>query len=154
MGSNATAALKLGASVFLTIAFITIVVALFISSTDAVKEGQTQFSSIQTQLSQTRYNIYENTTLSGSQVMNAVRQFNNETQFGVYVQTGKNGVTYYGNTFNQTTGEIDGTAKNTNLLPAQDEANNNYINPSGKFKSSVVRDANNMVRGIVFTQKN
>ncbi|MEW4425998.1 ABC transporter permease [Paenibacillus pabuli] len=152
MGSNATAALKLGAAVFLTIAFITIVVALFISSTDAVKEGQTQFSSIQTQLSQTRYNIYENTTLSGSQVMNAVRQFNNETQFGVYVQTGKNGLTYYGNTFNQTTGEIDGTAKNTNLLPAQDEANNNYINPSGKFKSSVVRDANNMVRGIVFVQ--
>ncbi|OMF76752.1 ABC transporter permease [Paenibacillus glucanolyticus] len=152
MGSNATAALKLGAAVFLTIALITIVVSLFISSTDAVKEGQTQFSSIQTQLSQTRYNIYENTTLSGSQVMNAVRQFNNETQFGVYVQTGKNGVTYYGNTFNQTTGEIDGTAKNTNLQPAQDETNNNYINPSGKFKSSVVRDANNMVRGIVFIQ--
>ncbi|WP_145142291.1 ABC transporter permease [Paenibacillus sp. Y412MC10] len=152
MGSNATSALKIGAAVFLTIALITIVVNLFMSATDAVKEGQTQFSKIQTQLSQTRYNIYEDTTLTGSQVMNAVRQFNNENQFGVFVQTGKNGMTYYGNTFNQTSGEIEGTAKNTNILPAQDEANNNYINPSGKFKSSVVRDANNMVRGIIFVQ--
>ncbi|MGC6586207.1 ABC transporter permease [Paenibacillus sp. Dod16] len=152
MGSNASAGLKLAASIFLTLALITTVVIIFISSQDAAKEGQTQFSEITTQLSQTRFNIYENTTLSGSQVMNAVRQFNNQDQFGVYVQTGKNGVTYYGHTFNQTTGVIDGTAKNTNLQPALDEANNNFINPSGKFKSSVVRDANNMVRGIVFTQ--
>lgn len=154
MGSNANGALKLGAGIFLTLALITIVVNLFISSTEAVKEGQTQFTDIQTQLSQTRYNIYENTTLSGSQVMNAIRQFNNADQFGVFVKTGKNGLTYYGNTFNQTTGEIDGTAKNTNLVPAQDESNNNYINPSGKFKSSIVHDANNMVRGLVFIQTN
>ncbi|KQY91025.1 ABC transporter permease [Paenibacillus sp. Root52] len=152
MGSNATSALKIGAGVFLTIALITIVVTLFISSTDAVKEGQTQFSSIQTQLSQTRYNVYENTTMTGSQVMNAVRQFNNETQFGVFVQTGKGGLTYYGNTFNQDTGNIEGVTNNTKLGPALDEADVNYINPSGKFKASVVRDANNVVRGIIFKQ--
>ncbi|WP_037288769.1 hypothetical protein [Saccharibacillus sacchari] len=152
MGSNATSGLKLAAGIFLTLALITTVVVIFISSQDAAKEGQTQFSTIQTQLSQTRFNIYENTTLSGSQVMNAVRQYNNEKQFGVYVQTGKGGSTYYGSQFNQTTGIITGEKNNTVLSPALDEADNNFINPSGKFKSSVVRDDNNMVRGIVFVQ--
>lgn len=152
MGSNATSGLKLAAGIFLTLALITTVVVIFISSQDAAKEGQTQFSTIQTQLSQTRFNIYENTTLSGSQVMNAVRQYNNEQQFGVYVQTGKGGSTYYGSQFNQTTGIITGDTNNTTLSPALNESDNNFINPSGKFKSSVVRDANNMVRGIVFTQ--
>ncbi|MCL6663461.1 MULTISPECIES: ABC transporter permease [Paenibacillus] len=152
MGSNATDGLKLAAGIFLTLALITTVVVIFISSQDAAKEGQTQFSTIQTQLSQTRFTIYENTTLSGSQVMNAVRQFNNEDQFGVYVLTGKAGATYYGSTFNQTDGVITGTVKNTDLGPALDESNNNFINPSGKFKSSIVRDENNMVRGIIFKQ--
>jgi hypothetical protein len=152
MGENASAALKLGAGLLLTLAFITIVVLIFMTSTDAAKEAQTQFTTIQTQLSQTRFNIYENTTLSGSQVMNAVRQFNNESQFGVYVQTGKGGSTFYGSTFNKTTGEIDGTAQNTNLAPAQDEASPNYINVAGKFKSTVVLDANNVVRGLMFIQ--
>lgn len=104
MGENASAALKLGAGLLLTLAFITIVVLIFMTSTDAAKEAQTQFTTIQTQLSQTRFNIYENTTLSGSQFMNAVRQFNNESQFGVFVQTGKGGSTFYGSTFNKTTG--------------------------------------------------
>ncbi|KAI7257654.1 hypothetical protein KC345_g10744 [Hortaea werneckii] len=56
---------------------------------DAAKQGQTKMASITTQLSDTEFNTYNNTTLSGSQVLNAVRQYMNLDTFGVQVITGK-----------------------------------------------------------------
>jgi hypothetical protein len=34
-----------------------------------------------------------------------------------------------------------------------DEADINYVNPSGKFRAQLVRDRSNVIRGIVFVQQ-
>ena len=156
MEENTGVGIRVAAGIFLTIMLITIVVIITISSQDAAKQGQTKMASITTQLSDTEFNTYNNTTLSGSQVLNAIRQYMNLEQFGIKVMTGKNqsGV-FYGNEFNddgRITNKDD--AKKLNLKDAEDQSESDYINPSGKFKSTIVRDQNSMIRGIVFVQQN
>lgn len=73
--SNAQKALVMAAGIFLAIALITLAVVLFTSAQDSTKAAQSNFSNIQTELSQTAFTVYDNTTLSGSQVVNALRKF-------------------------------------------------------------------------------
>jgi hypothetical protein len=152
MDETASGGLKLTGNIFLTIALISICVLLFAIGVAAVKIAQDKMTGVTENLQNTEYTTYDNGKQSGSQVLNAIRQYMSQDSFGVQVVTGKGGNTVYGNTFNATTGEISGT-KNTNLAPAQDQANANYINPSGKFSSRVIYDPNGVVRGIVFTQE-
>lgn len=161
MEENTGVGIRVAAGIFLTIMLITIVVIITISSQDAAKQGQTKMASITTQLSDTEFNTYNNTTLSGSQVLNAIRQYMNLDQFGLRVVTGRqqkssnNVGTFYGNTFvyeGNNTGEIT-TDKFTDISQAENQKNVEYINPSGQFTSTIVRDKNNMIRGIVFIQQ-
>lgn len=154
MEENTGVGIRVAAGIFLTIMLITIVVIITISSQDAAKQGQTKMASITTQLSDTEFNTYNNTTLSGSQVLNAIRQYMNLEQFGIRVKTGKSqSEVFYGNNFADD-GEISpNSGKNLDLQNAENQSRDEYINPSGKFNSIIVRDKNNMIRGIVFKQQ-
>ncbi|MCP1186570.1 ABC transporter permease [Paenibacillus sp. 1781tsa1] len=164
MEENTGVGIRVAAGIFLTIMLITIVVIITISSQDAAKQGQTKMAAITTQLSDTEYQTYSNTVLSGSQVLNAVRQYMNQEQFGIQVITGKQRAggdtvgNYYGNTFGVENGIVstmnNDQDKRTSLVNAEDQASAQYINPSGKFISSIVRDGNNMIRAIKFVQQN
>lgn len=151
MEETTSSGLRITGGIFLTIGLITLVVILFAVFQAGAKTGQEKMTGIQQTLSQSEYNNYDNSIMSGSQVLNAVRQYMNQDQFGVRVITGKGGSNTYGNEFNAN-GEIVGTGKNTDISVAQDQSNPNYINPSGKFSSQVVFDGNNVVRGIIFSQ--
>ncbi|WP_433946595.1 ABC transporter permease [Paenibacillus sp. SN-8-1] len=156
--NNASTALKVAAGIFLTIALITIVVILFISAQEATKTAQNNFSDIQTELAQASFTVYDDTSISGSQVVNAIRKYNGKDQFGIKVLTGKNqsGV-WYGSSLN-TADVTDGaygsvTGKSTtDVSKSWDETDSNYVNPSGKFKAQVVKDSSNVVRGLIFIQ--
>lgn len=158
--NNAQSALKVAAGIFLTIALITIVVLLFVSAQEATKTAQNEFSSIQTELSKASFTVYDNTTVSGSQVVNAIRKFYLKEQFGIRVITGKNKDNplqkqgfYYGydvmndGTINTSSG------RSTAIQLASDESLDMYVNPSGKFKAKLIVDSSNVTRGIVFDQQ-
>lgn len=144
--------LSLVGTIFLTIALLTLGVLLFSVASSGAKAGQEKMANITQGLQQTEFTTYDNGTMSGSQVLNAVRQYMNNDQFGIQVTTGKKGIMTYGNTFNSATGVIESEKKNLNVTPAQTQASEHYINPSGKFKSTVVYDQNGVVRGLVFVQ--
>ncbi len=158
--SNAQKALVMAAGIFLAIALITLAVVLFISAQDSTKAAQSNFSNIQTELSQTAFTVYDNTTLSGSQVVNALRKFRDQDQFGIQIVTGKNPTgQWYGKVVNTsvpldsvTYGAIVGAAPGQ-ISQTVDEADINYVNPSGKFRSTLVLDSSNVIRGIVFRQQ-
>ncbi|MEK4983584.1 ABC transporter permease [Bacillus sp. FSL K6-6540] len=156
MPSNVAKAIFIGATIFFSIVLVVIVANLVSGGQDSARVGQAKYANLTTQLSDFDYNTYSNNTLSGSQVLNTIRQYMNNDQFGILVQTGKNGYTFYGNRFTisgTNKGEIDnGYGRNTDLSEAENQSSRDYINPSGKFKSSLVRDANNVVRGIIFEQ--
>lgn len=157
--NNAQRALLVAAGLFLTIALITLVVNLFGSAQEASKQAQQDFSSMQTELSAAAFAGYDNTTLTGSQVLNAIRKYSSKASFGIQVITGKNedGIWYikpinvdedsdeYGNVESGSVGSI--------TSDATDEESDDYINPSGQFKGTVIRDSNGVVRGIIFEQQ-
>ncbi len=128
--SNAQKALVMAAGIFLAIALITLAVVLFISAQDSTKAAQSNFSNIQTELSQTAFTVYDNTTLSGSQVVNALRKFSDQDQFGIQIVTGKNPAgQWYGKVINTgvpidsvTYGSVVGEAPGQ-LSHALDESN-------------------------------
>lgn len=157
--NNASSALKVAAGIFLTIALITIVVILFVSAQEATKTAQNNFSDIQTELSQASFTVYDDTTVSGSQVTNALRKFKDRAEFGIQVKTGKNTAgEWYGDMLritgtltNEQYGSVIG-ASGANISNTWNEKLNEYVNPSGKFKAKVIKDNSNVVRGLVFTQ--
>lgn len=51
-------------------------------------------------------------------------------------------------TYGTVVGEAPGKLAHT-----VDEANVNYVNPSGKFKAQLVLDRSNVIRGIIFVQQ-
>lgn len=158
---NAQRALIMAAGLFLSIALITIAVVMFISAQDATKTAQTSFSDIQTELAQTAFTVYDGTTVSGSQVVNALRKFQDKGEFGIQVITGKNPTgTWYFKTVNITVpvgspgyGSITTTPATGTLANAQNEKSDDYVNPSGKFKAEIIKDNSNVIRGIIFTQQ-
>lgn len=156
--NNASSALKVAAGIFLTIALITIVVILFISAQEATKTAQNNFSDIQTELAQASFTVYDETTISGSQVTNALRKYNGKDQFGIEVKTGKNtSGQWYGNELNVSNASQTGFGSvigysSGNISDTWEESDIEYINPSGKFKAEVIKDNSNVVRGLVFTQ--
>ncbi|MFD1175678.1 ABC transporter permease [Paenibacillus puldeungensis] len=157
--NNASSALKVAAGIFLTIALITIVVILFVSAQEATKTAQNNFSDIQTELSQASFTVYDDTTISGSQVTNALRKFKDREQFGILVRTGKNkSGEWYGNILSisgqessEQFGSVNGTSQ-ADISNSWNEVYDQYVNPSGKFKARVVKDNSNVVRGLIFTQ--
>jgi hypothetical protein len=159
--NNASSALKVAAGIFLTIALITIVVLLFISAQEATKTAQNNFADIQTELSQAAFTVYDGTTISGSQVTNALRKYADKDQFGIQVITGKNkSGQWYGNQLNISQ-DLNNADYGSVIAPedkvgsinqTMSEKDNQYVNPSGKFKAIIVKDRSNVVRGLIFQQ--
>ncbi|MVO99288.1 ABC transporter permease [Paenibacillus lutrae] len=157
---NAQKALIMAAGFFLAIALITIAVVMFISAQDATKAAQNNFSDIQTELSQTAYTVYDNTVVSGSQVVNALRKFADKEQFGIQVKTGKNMTgSWYTNVIDISSpisnnyGSVVSSIPRENINYAAVEAHIDYVNPSGKFKAKIIKDKSNVIRGIEFSQQ-
>lgn len=151
--NNASSALKVAAGIFLTIALITIVVILFISAQEATKTAQNNFSDIQTELSQAAFTVYDGTTISGSQVTNALRKYKDKDQFGVFIATGKNKAgQWYGNVLEKDGSILNPDSRQGNIELVMDEKSSEYVNPSGKFKATIVKDDSNVIRGIKFDQ--
>lgn len=158
--SNAQKALVMAAGIFLAIALITLAVVLFISAQDSTKTAQSNFSNIQTELSQTAFTVYDNTLVSGSQAVNALRKFSDQDQFGIQIVTGKNPAgQWYGKVINTgvpmdsiTYGSVIGSASGR-LDQTMDEADIDYVNPSGKFRAQLVKDSSSVIRGLVFRQQ-
>ncbi|MBL0385853.1 ABC transporter permease [Tumebacillus sp. ITR2] len=171
---NAQKALVMAAGIFLAIALITIAVVMFISAQEATKSAQENFSGIQRELSSTSFNVYDGTTISGSQVVNALRKFSQQKQFGVLVITGRNkiattpvsGGTWYNGVVNESTGIVsyDSTlpASSSNVVPTSGysqladsttQSATTYINPAGRFNASIIRDDSNVIHGLKFVQQ-
>ncbi len=154
MSGTVSTALKFGAALFLVLAIIGIAVNVFSPATEAAKVATTDFSASTTELKDQKYLIYDNTTISGSQVVNALRKFQAEGEAGniaVEVITGTNGGKSYFGTFSGDT-VTPSSAEGAKTTKVNDSTSKEFINPSGMFKATVERDTNSVIRLIKFTQ--
>lgn len=149
---NGVKALMIAATVLITIAIISLGVIVFQSGQEAASQAQKGFSDIQQDMTAVQYAAYDQKLISGSQVINAIRKYSTNAQFGVQVKTGKNPTgTWYGKIVSAT-GAVSGNGT-TDLTPVYDDSHANYINPVGRFQSSLVYDSNRVVRAILVIQK-
>lgn len=152
MKESTSTALMFGAALFLVLALIGIAVNVFSPATEAAKTATTDFSAATTELKDQKYLIYDNTTISGSQVVNALRKFEQDGSagnIGIRVKTGRGSDSWYYNNVSSNGDTVTPTGKPTNVNNA---TNTEYINPSGMFKASIKRDSNQVIRAIEFVQ--
>lgn len=117
---------------------------------DTAANGAGQINKLNAEFSDTGKTMYEGTEVSGSEVLNVIRKFQDEA-VGVMVSTNK-ATTYYIYQFDVSSGELK-EKMTTDYKLAQNELNKSYINPSGRFEGGVVRDNNGTITGLTFTQK-
>lgn len=117
---------------------------------DTASSGAGQINKLNAEFSDTSKTMYEGTEVSGSEVLNVVRKFQDEA-VGILVKTNKSS-TYYTYQFDVSSGEL-GTKLNGDYKQAQNELSTSYINPNGRFEGGVVRDSNGTITGLTFTQK-
>ena len=147
---NSLKGLMLAAGIIITCIIISLGFYIAREASDTASSGTGQINELQAEFADTSKTMYENTEVSGSEVINVIRKFSDE-MIGIKVQTKKN-TSYYIYQFN----DADGSLKNASSLDyksAQNSINVNYINPTGRFLGAVVRDVNGTITGLSFVQQ-
>lgn len=147
---NSLKGLILAAGIIITCIIISLGFYIAREARDTASSGAGQINKLHAEFSDTSKTIYEGTEVSGSEVRNVIRKFQDEV-VGVLVKTNKKD-TYYGYQFEVDSGEL-GSVSKSDYKNIQVENSEQYINPNGRFEGAVVRDVNGTITGIVFQQK-
>ena len=147
---NSLKGLMLAAGIIITCIIISLGFYIAREARDTAASGTGQINKLQAEFSDTSKMMYDGTEVSGSEVINVIRKFSDETM-GIKVVTSKTSV-YYGYNFTESNGML-GEKSTASYKNAQDATSQNYINPTGRFAGSIVRDDNGVITGIVFTQQ-
>ncbi|WP_079524020.1 hypothetical protein [Solibacillus isronensis] len=149
MSETTATALKFAAGIILAIVLVGISIMVFTPAADSAKSVTNDFTNNTTELQDQKYLMYDNTVVSGSQVINAIRKFKGqEGEIGVEVTTGKSTKWYLANFTGDELTKVD-----TDLLNATTNTHADYINPSGMFDAEIERDSNGVIRAIKFNQQ-
>lgn len=146
---NSLKGLMLAAGIIITCIIISLGFYIAREARDTASEGTGQINQLQAEFTDASKTMYDGTEVSGSEVLNVIRKFSDETM-GILVQTNKN-KTYYNYNFDAEKGEL-GKELDNSYKNAQDVANDKYINPTARFQGSIVNDVNGTIIGIVFVQ--
>jgi hypothetical protein len=147
---NSLKGLMLAAGIIITCIIISLGFYIAREASDTANSGTGQISELQAEFSDMSKTIYDNTEVSGSEVINVIRKFSDE-DMGIKVTTKKNDTSYYNYQFGD-----DGSLKSVSTLDyktAQNVTSSKYINPTGRFLGTVVRDANGTITGLAFVQQ-
>lgn len=91
--------------------------------------------------------MYDDTVVSGNEVLSAISKFEDDINEGVMtvtVFTGKSSDDSDGISFNN---------KSCDLASVKKKADTSYINPSGSFRGEITRDDNGVITGLIFRQE-
>ncbi len=147
---NSLKGLMLSAGIIITCVIISLGFYISREASNAAEAGAGKINELQAEFYESSYTIYDGATVSGSEVVNLIRKFADEG-IGIKVVT-KKSESFYLHKFNTADGELLDGATLT-YKSAQDVSKSNYINPTGRFEGAVVRDANDTITGLIFTQE-
>lgn len=133
---NSLKGLILAAGVIITC--IVVGLGFFISreAKNASDTGTNQLSAMSSQFNNVEYTMYNGLKVTGSEVVNVIKSHAGKIQVSVITKANTAGKTYI--------------SKDINPYNISDE---NYINPSALFLGQLIRNSNEEVTEIVFTQQ-
>lgn len=147
---NSLKGLILAAGIIITCVIISLGFYIAREAKDTASSGAGQINKLQGEFADASKTIYDGAEVSGSEVRNVIRKFQDE-MVGVLVKTNK-GNTYYGYHFSEETGELE-EGETGEYSQTQTQGTQQYINPAGRFSGTLIRDANGAITGLVFQQK-
>lgn len=146
---NSLKGLILAAGVIITCVVVGLGFYIAREAKDTATNGAGQITLLNSEFSNNDKTIYDGITVSGSEVLNAIKKFKDE-EISVKVVTSKS-TTYYNYSLDSSGQNIENKSTSS-VTDAKKAASKNYINPNGKFEGEVIRDSNDYIIGICFTQ--
>ena len=154
-------AIVIGFTIFLLVGVLAYGIISYNVGQDANKSSNQELNTIVTDMNEQKYLMYDNMQYSGSSLINSIKKLENDgkaNKIAIHVKTGANptGIWYYNQFSGENgTGQLTSGGGEESVSKAYDTNNQqHYINPSGTFIGKVLRDNNNSIRAIVFTQDN
>lgn len=146
---NSLKGLILAAGTVITCLVITLGFYLSKEAQATANTGTSKIGKINSEFAENDKTMYDGIRISGSEVVNAIKKLEYE-KVGIRVVT--NGAeNFYGYHFDLTSGEIM-HASSIKYDQSITTSSSNYINPYAMFQGKVIRNANNVITGIEFTQ--
>ena len=135
MNENVQKSLVMGASIMVTIGIISIGLMIFGQGSSLVKASSKNIVDLTQELNGKRYVAYEDTVMSGSEVVNAINTYTKK-QLKIEVKTA----------------EASDSCTYVSAYTNEDVDDENYINVLGTFESDLIVNENGVVNGIRFNQ--
>lgn len=141
--------IKLGVAVIILIAFIEAVFILKSSGSSLVASFSEKMSDTYTRISESDRTRYDNTVVSGADVVNAVRGYGELEITVITMPTrGTTKSVSYSKNFVASANDVNIFLSYGVTTPSDE----NYINPYARFKGEVLRNSNGALYGMKFTQ--
>ncbi|MVX63752.1 hypothetical protein GKZ28_08595 [Clostridium chromiireducens] len=135
-GKESTEGISFAAGVVICIGVVSFGLMVYNVVTPMLSKGVKNTSAISQRISDSGYVQYDNGTKQGSEVISAINtQASDDLYIRVKTNSDSSGKTYTTTTYNVT-----------------DKDDDDYIEPTAKFDSELVKNTNDTVVGIVFTQ--
>ncbi|MCK8060834.1 MULTISPECIES: hypothetical protein [unclassified Fusibacter] len=159
MDNNIGKALWIGIGILFFIAVVSLGLTLLDQGRGIAEQQSDQLTEVQKRLSDAQFDIYDNQSVAGSQVLGCIKSFREASDtFGISVKTNKGTVIYLNDATFSGSGVSLGNAHTladieTMIKEARDESDTAYINPVATFDAQIRKDSNGVVSGIVFSQE-
>ncbi len=136
-------------SLILAVAFVMIMVTITNKGKNSINNSTAQFDHIVSQYSDIQLSMYENTSVSGSQVVDLIHGLTEDSGYSITVINGENqkngSSSSSGHTYSYGSEDVSKIEEKT--------SSEYYINPNAAFDSTVTRDKNGIIIAVQFVQQ-
>lgn len=149
---NSLKGLILAAGVIITCIVIGLGFYISREARDTASNGAGQISKLNAEFNESDKIMYDGLEVSGSEVINVINKYKSD-EMSIVVAT-KKSTSQYGRTIAIGTNNVSslGGTSSISVKTAQNIESESYINPNAQFMGEVLRDSNNAIIGIRFTQ--
>lgn len=148
--SNSLKGLMLAAGTIITCLVVGIAFYISREANATASSGMGQISTMNKEFSESDKVMYDGLDVTGAEVVNVINKYKNE-EIAIKVTTKKSTV-YYNYLLTNSDKDL-GTVSNASVKDTQTITSNYYINQKAQFAGVVLRDTNDTIIGISFTQK-
>ena len=140
MEESGNSALRIAGGVIITVLVITLAFGIYTLAKGTSTSAKQQINRLSGQMSESIYTQYEGVEVSGSEVINIIKQFDKDD---VVVEV----------VIGTATADYGGASTGT-ISDATDRSSSNYINPNSMFLGSIVRSTDtDAIQKLVFTKQ-
>lgn len=163
---NAQKAIMIGVGLFITIIIIAAVMLITGMGQDMLQSGQQQVTNISASLQAQLTADFDGTTVTGAQVITAVKRYYQDDTMIIKVKATANGATkdygkiVAGGSFDASNYTVESVASNNNvtkvgtLTDTSASNTDNYVPNSAKYKANIIKiKGSNDVVGIIFERQ-